>query len=209
MSLDYEDAYDRPEPSPAKVAEDKAKLAEFQAEADAIRDSTLERRQALGRALREYANSDLHVYCYNYAGIENLVDNIVETANLDAWELSKDGTYSFDLTSFHTSHVDLFFIFLVLYISEDFFEYILHRDDSSRSTVLIEDERDMTTRLLEFLEEIIERLREWYFHDFFQVEGGEFCFPMTFSLELECFTKCEHIVDIIGRFSCYWQARMR
>ena len=95
----YEATYDRPGPSPAKIAEDKAKLAEFQAEADAINELTLERRRALGTALQEYAQKNLSDYCYQYAGIEALVDEVVTTANLDDWRLCKDSDYNFWLPS--------------------------------------------------------------------------------------------------------------
>ncbi len=86
---DYEQCYGRPEPSPAKVAADKAKLAEFLAEAEAIKASTIERRRALSLALREYAESDLTNYCYNRDGIESLVDEIVDAADLQHWDLGE------------------------------------------------------------------------------------------------------------------------
>jgi len=96
---DYEEAYGRPEPSPAKIAEDKAKLAEFQAEANGISELTLERRRALGVALREYAAKNLTDYCYQYAGIEQLVVDVIQTANLDDWKLRRDSDYNFWLPS--------------------------------------------------------------------------------------------------------------
>lgn len=95
---DYEDVYGHPEPSPAKIAEDTAKLAEFQAEADAINELTLERRRALGIALQEYAETHLRPYCYQYAGIEQLVDDVVVAADLDDWRL-KNEQYQFWLPS--------------------------------------------------------------------------------------------------------------
>ena len=72
--------------------------------------------------------------------------------------------------------------------------------------MFIEDEGDMTARFLEFLEEIIERLRERYFHDFLEIERLEFIFPVSFTLKLKCFSKRDNIIDIIGRLSTNWDS---
>ena len=70
--------------------------------------------------------------------------------------VDEDCPDSFDLTSLRLTHVDLFLIFLILDIAEYFFEDIFHRHDSCSPTVFIDDQCDMTTRLLKSLEEIIE-----------------------------------------------------
>jgi hypothetical protein len=77
---------------------------------------------------------------------------------------------SLDVIVSSLAHVDIFFVSLILDISEYFFEDIFHGDDSGSPSMLIEDECDMTTRLLELLEEIIEWLCEWDLHDLVECE---------------------------------------
>ena len=133
-------------------------------------------------------------------------DTIVFTMDIILFEdiIYEHRTDGLDLVPFHTSHVDLFFIFLILDISEHFLEDIFHRHDSGSPTMLIEHESDMTTRLLEFLEEVIERLSQWYFHDLLEIESRELHLSMSLFLHLECFTKGDDIVYIVSRFPVYW-----
>ena len=64
--------------------------------------------------------------------------------------------------------------------------------------MLIEYESDMATRLLEFLEEVVEGLGQRDFHDLFEVERPELHLPMSLFLHLECFTKRDDVVYIIS-----------
>lgn len=59
--------------------------------------------------------------------------------------IHEDGSDSFDMASLEFAHVDFFFILLIFDIAKYFFEDILHGDDSCSSTMLVEDESDMTT----------------------------------------------------------------
>jgi hypothetical protein len=64
--------------------------------------------------------------------------------------VDEDGSSGFNLVISSLAYVDIFFISLIFDVSEDFFQDVLHGDDTSGSTVFVEYERDMATRLLEF-----------------------------------------------------------
>ena len=132
-------------------------------------------------------------------------DTIVFTMDVILFEdiIHEHRTDGLDLVPFQTAHVDLFFIFLIFDISEHFLEDIFHRHDSGSPTMLIEHESDMTTRLLEFLEEVIERLSQWYLHDLLEIESRELHLSMSLFLHLECFSKGDDVVYVISRLSTY------
>ena len=118
------------------------------------------------------------------------------------------GSDCFDRSIFTSFEIDLFLILLILDVTEYFFEDIFHRDHSGRSSMFIDDERDMTTRLLELLEEVIEWLCQRNLHNLLEIEISQIGMSVLFSLELECLTKCDHIVDIIRRITTDRDTRM-
>jgi hypothetical protein len=122
--------------------------------------------------------------------------------------IDEDSSDSFDIIVSSLAHVDIFFVCLILDITEYFFEDILHRDDSRCSTMLIEDECDMATRFLELLEEIIEWLREGNLHDLIEREISHLPLAVSLALELERFTEGYNEFNIVRIVTCYWETRV-
>lgn len=116
--------------------------------------------------------------------------------------VDEDGTDSLYLVGSVLAHVDIFFVLLVLDIAEYLFHDILHRDDTSSSSVFVEDECDMTARLLELLEEVIEWLCEGDLHDLLEGERSDGRISVSLALQLERFTERDHVLDVVRVLTC-------
>ncbi len=78
------------EPSNEKIQKDLGVLAVFQARADQIQDQVRNLKKDLAKDLMNYAEQYLRPYSYGMNGIENAVNNIVQTANLDEYDPKND-----------------------------------------------------------------------------------------------------------------------
>ena len=98
---------------------------------------------ALGRELFLLGHDDVGKWLADILGRDTIVLGVDIVLFEDI--VDEDGTDGFDFASLLFAEVDLFFIFLIFDIPEYLLEDILHRDDSSSPTMLIEDECDMAT----------------------------------------------------------------
>ncbi|WEM34440.1 hypothetical protein [Xanthomonas phage X1] len=86
------------EPTQEKIDRDRRALARMQKRADDIKAKTRDLKRELGEDLMKYAEENLRPYSYGKAGIEDAVDKIVNTANLNDYDY-EDGYSGFWLPS--------------------------------------------------------------------------------------------------------------